>query len=409
MASNSKNLAELLNGDVTVTATDIADGSVTSAKLANDAVTTAKIPDDAITAAKIGSGAVEGAMVTPFGRRNIVINGAMQVWQRGTSFTGVNSSVYHTDRFQSYNSSNASGESTVSKSTDAPDGFGNSYKLEVTTADSSLHVSAEYGLYHYFEGQDLQGLKKGTSDAKSLTASFWVKSSVTGTFIVELMDNDNSNRHINKSYTINAANTWEYKTITFEGDTVGALDNDNNNSFHINWWLGGGTSFTSGTLQTSWGTLSQTSRAVGQTNVHATVGNTWYLTGVQLEVGSVATPFEYRSYGEELSLCQRYYQRISGGSDAFVYAGKGQGSSSIDATIPLPVPLRASPTMNSLNTRVFYNSGSFSSSTATPTANQFSENNPQLAVNCSGFSGLTNNHIYNWAPLANFLEIDAEL
>ena len=278
------------------------------------------------------------------GRRNIIINGAMQVWQRGTSFTGVSSAAYHTDRFQSYNGSNASGESTISKSTDVPAGFGNSYKLEVTTADSSLHVNAEYGLYQYFEGQDLQGLKKGTSDAESLTASFWVKSSVTGTFIVELMDNDNSNRHINKSYTINAANTWEHKTITFEGDTVGTLDNDSNNSFHINWWLGGGTSFSSGTLQTSWGTLSQTSRAVGQTNVHATVGNTWYLTGVQLEVGEQATPFEHRSFGEELDLCQRYYAEKNDGST--LQSFQISGGSEEQFYVYFPKFMRANPTVS---------------------------------------------------------------
>jgi len=279
--------------------------------------------------------------------RNLLINGAMQVWQRGASFTGVNSLAYHTDRFQSYNSSNASGESTISKSTDASDGFGNSYKLEVTTADSSLHVGAEYGLYYYFEGQDLQGLKKGTSDAKSLTASFWVKSSVTGTFIVEIMDNDNSNRHINKSYTINAANTWEYKTITFEGDTVGALDNDNNNSFHINWWLGGGTNFTSGTLQTSWGTLNQANRAGGQTNVHATVGNTWQITGVKLEVGSVATEFDHRSYAEELALCQKYYYQIKQYENAgqYTFMIGAVGGTNTHFVVTNPQVMRAAPTV----------------------------------------------------------------
>jgi hypothetical protein len=298
---------------------------------------------------KVKTGGVDDT--TNLGRRNLIINGAMQVWQRGTSFTGVNSLAYHTDRFQTYNSSNASGESTISKSTDAPDGFGNSYKLEVTTADSSLHVNAEYGLYYYFEGQDLQGLKKGTSDAKSLTASFWVKSSVTGTFIVELMDNDNSNRHINKSYTINAANTWEYKTITFEGDTVGALDNDNNNSFHINWWLGGGTGFTGGTLQTSWGTLNQANRATGQTNVHATVGNTWQITGVQLELGDTDTPFEHRSYGEELTLCQRYYYKISDNMPAdaatdevyFPFPCVARNTNALSCFVPFPVSMRIAP------------------------------------------------------------------
>jgi hypothetical protein len=272
--------------------------------------------------------------------RNLIINGAMNVWQRGTSFTGVAAGAYHTDRFQSYNNSNASGESTISKSTDTPDGFGSSYKLQVTTADTSLHSTAEYNLYYKVEGQDLQGLKKGTSDAKSLTASFWVKSSVIGTFVVELMDNDNSNRHISKSYTIDAANTWEYKTITFEGDTVGTLDNDNNNSFHIAWWLGGGAGRTGGTLQTSWGALNQANRAVGQTNVHATVNNTWQITGLQLEVGSVATDFEHKTYAAELAACQRYFQKTEA-HGRFRAAG---GSHISTNTVSYHTEMRAVPT-----------------------------------------------------------------
>ena len=281
--------------------------------------------------------------------RNLIINGAMNVWQRGTSFTGVAAGAYHTDRFQSYNNSNASGESTISKSTDTPDGFGSSYKLQVTTADTSLHSTAEYNLYYKVEGQDLQGLKKGTSDAKSLTASFWVKSSVIGTFVVELMDNDNSNRHISKSYTIDAANTWEYKTITFEGDTVGTLDNDNNNSFHIAWWLGGGAGRTGGTLQTSWGALNQANRAVGQTNVHATVNNTWQITGLQLEVGSVATDFEHKTHAEELAACQRYYERIEAGASASYVgfsAGTIYGSGTYLGHFTSSVPMRVTPTFS---------------------------------------------------------------
>ena len=376
-------------------------------------INTRSIPDAEIGTVDLASGAVTTAKIAStvnLGRRNLLINGAMQVWQRGTSFTGVNSVAYHTDRFQSYNSSNASGESTVSKSTDAPDGFGNSYKLEVTTADSSLHVSAEYGLYHYFEGQDLQGLKKGTSDAKSLTASFWVKSSVTGTFIVELMDNDNSNRHINKSYTINAANTWEYKTITFEGDTVGALDNNNNNSFHINWWLGGGTSFTSGTLQTSWGTLSQANRAGGQTNVHATVGNTWQITGVQLEAGDTATPFEHRSYGEELSLCQRYYLQYEG------FVAGTYGATSAATSVNFPVQMRASPTVSASNPINISQPGVVdhvqSSANATIYGGtRVSQNG--CAINMANFSGLTSTipyvHNINFNGVFNALIFSAEL
>jgi hypothetical protein len=253
------------------------------------------------------------------GRRRINHNGAMNVWQRGSSFSSVSSIAYHTDRYQSYISNTATGAATITKSTDAPSGFGSSYKLEVTTADTSLAIAAEYGLYHYLEGQDLQGIKKGTPDALPLTVSFWVKSSLTGKFVVELMDNDNSNRHCNKPYYVNVANTWEYKTITFPPDTTGVLGNDNGNSFHFNFWLGGGTNYSGSSLQENWGPLNQSARADGQTNVYGTNGATWQITGVQLELGKVATPFEHRSYGEELALCQRYYQYFDGSDvDAFV-------------------------------------------------------------------------------------------
>jgi hypothetical protein len=256
------------------------------------------------------------------GRRRLNLNGAFNVWQRGTSFPSASTVAYHADRNQSYNNNTATGVATISKSTDAPSGFGSSYKLEVTTADTSLATPAEYGLYHYFEGQDLQGIKKGTPDALPLTFSFWVKSSLTGKFVVELMDNDNSNRHCNKPYYINSANTWEYKTITFPPDTTGVLGNDNGNSFHFSFWFGGGTNYSGSSLQENWGALNQSARADGQVNVYGTNGATWQVTGVQLELGKVATPFEHRSYGEELALCERYYQKLGGTAYQAVGFGK---------------------------------------------------------------------------------------
>ena len=273
------------------------------------------------------------------GRRRLNINGALNVWQRGTSFSSASTVTYHADRHQSYNSNTATGVATISKSTDAPSGFGSSYKLQVTTADTSVATAAEYGLYHYFEGQDLQGIKKGTPDALPLTFSFWVKSSLTGKFVVELMDNDNSNRHCNKPYYINSANTWEYKTITFPPDTTGVLANDNGNSFHFNFWHGGGTNYSGSSLQENWGALNQSARADGQVNIYGTNGATWQVTGVQLEVGKVATPFEYRSYGEELLACQRYYQNLYYGAGA----NNAGYSNSYGTWHGTTVPMRVAP------------------------------------------------------------------
>ena len=281
------------------------------------------------------------------GRRRLNINGAFNVWQRGTSFSSASTVTYHADRYQSYNSNNATGVATISKSTDAPSGFGSSYKLEVTTADTSLAIAAEYGLYHYFEGQDLQGIKKGTPDAIPLTISFWVKSSLTGKFVVELMDNDNSNRHCNKPYYVNAANTWEYKTITFPPDTTGVFDNDNGNSFHFNFWLGGGTNFSGSSLQENWGVLNQSARADGQVNVYGTNGATWQVTGVQLEVGSTASPFAHENYGDTLQKCQRYYRKLSNAADPYKNFAIGRADTGNNASmlVDFIVPMRAVPTI----------------------------------------------------------------
>jgi hypothetical protein len=235
--------------------------------------------------------------------RNLIINGAMTISQRGDS-TGVTSTGYYgPDRYQLTLSS--LGTWSISQSSTAPSGFGNSYKLEATTNDASPAAS-DYAIFlQKFEGQNLQQLKKGIASAESVTLSFWVRSSKTGTYIVELFDNDNS-RSISASYTISVADTFEYKTITFAGDTTGAFDDDNASSLELIWWLAAGTDFTSGTLNTSWGTRTNANIAVGQVNMADTANATWYITGVQLEVGDTATDFEHENYGTMLAKCMRY-------------------------------------------------------------------------------------------------------
>ena len=239
------------------------------------------------------------------GRRNIILNGAMQVSQRATSSASVTSSEYLVDRFQANISS--LGTWTLSQSTTAPDGFSNSFKMDCTTANASPASGAFLNCRQKIEGQDLQRLKYGTSSAETLTVSFHVRSNKTGTYIVELLQPDASNRHRGASYTINSANTWEKKIVTFSGDTSGVIDNNSGDGIQLTWWLGSGSNFNSGTLQTDWGALDQTARAVGNVNLADSTDNEWYITGVQLEVGSTETPFEYRSFGEEKKLCERYY------------------------------------------------------------------------------------------------------
>jgi len=244
------------------------------------------------------------------GRRNLIINGAMQVAQRGTSFSGVNSNnVYTLDRFAYQAGGGAAPVFTITQQADAPSGFANCYKIETTTADSDMSTANYVQISYPFEGQDLQQLNKGTSDAKEFTLSFWVKSNVTGTYAVLLWDSPNS-RQNTASYTVNASGVWEYKTITFAGDTTGTIDNDSTVGLEIKFVLGVGTDYTGGSEGPSAHSGNTQSYAANHAvNVAGIVGNTWQITGVQLEVGTVATPFEHRSYGEELALCQRYYEK----------------------------------------------------------------------------------------------------
>ena len=277
------------------------------------------------------------------GRRNLIINGAMQVAQRGTSSTGITAGGYRTcDRFRF--SPSSAGTWTVTQSTEAPDGFANSFKADCTTADASLSAGDFLILEQKIEGQNLQNLKKGTASAESLTLSFWVKSSKTGTYICELDDNDNG-RNINKSYTISAADTWEHKSLTFDGDTSGTLDNDSNDSFRVFFWLAAGSTYTSGTLATSWESTTNANRAVGQVNLADNTSNDWYVTGVQLEVGDKATPFEHRSFGEELRLCQRYYEDSTGNQYTFSAGSAGFGGNSYFNSVDFKVTKRAAPTI----------------------------------------------------------------
>ena len=248
------------------------------------------------------------------GRRNKIINGDMRVAQRGTSESGVTSSGYKQapDRFRV----NVSGPTiTVSQSTDSPDGFSNSYKIDITTADTSITGSDRLILQTRLEGQDLQDFAKGTNSAKDFIFSFYCKSTKMGTFTVELQDTDNTSnggaRSVSRHFTISSTG-WNRYEINFGADTVGAFDNDNNKSIDIFFWLVAGPSYSGGSsLKEQWAAHIDNRRAYGTTNGADSTSNEFYFTGVQLEVGrngGNATEFEHRSFAEELALCQRYFQ-----------------------------------------------------------------------------------------------------
>lgn len=325
IAADSDSLRLATDGTVTFTKNVTADSATITALSSTNMTASGDITGSSFNGGQLG------------GRRNLIINGAMQVAQRGASSTGFTSSGYYTADRHVTSLLNL-GTWTQTQETDAPDGFASSLKLECTTADASPAAGDFMLIGQKIEGQNLQHLKKGTSSAESVTASFWVKSNKTGTYIFELLDQDNSVRHINKSFTIDASGTWEYKTITFEGDTTGAFDNDNATSLQTSIWLGGGSDYTGGSaLQTSWGVTDNPSRAYGNVNLADTIGNYIQLTGVQLELGETATPFEHRSYGEELALCQRYYEIVG-----MTMTTTGQ----FDNAVSYAVPKRATPSLS---------------------------------------------------------------
>ena len=267
----------------------------------------------------------------------LIINGDMQIAQRGTSVTGITSGTnYLLDRF-AYAVSTA-GTWTQSQSTDVPSGqgFSNSAKLDCTTDNASLSASSFAYFQQRFEGQNLQMLKKGTSNAESVTLSFWVKSAKTGTYIIELFDGDN-NRSISQAYTISSANTWEKKVLSFAGDTTGVFDNDNVLSLYLFFWLVAGTNYTSGTLNTSWGAYTNADRAVGQVNLADSTSNDWYITGVQLEVGTFDAnsipPFQFEDRGTSLMRCMRYTQCFGGNNNKETFCSGGCNTTTIQTML----------------------------------------------------------------------------
>jgi hypothetical protein len=272
--------------------------------------------------------------------RNIIINGDMSIAQRGTSTASITTTGYYTvDRFSTLASS--LGTWTQSQSTDVPtgQGFATSLKMDCTTANAAPAAAGQLRILQMFEGQNVQYLKKGTANAVSLTASFWVKSTKTGTFILELFDIDNS-RQISKAYTIDSANTWEKKTITFAGDTTGAFDNDNGSSFQISFWLGAGSSYSSGTLSTTWTSNTNANRAVGQVNLADSTDNDFYITGVQLEAASAPSDFEFLPVDVNLQRCQRYYYKIT---PNFYFTGYNNSTTLNDGSLMFLTTMRTAP------------------------------------------------------------------
>ena len=247
------------------------------------------------------------------GRRNIIINGAMQVFQRSTSASSLGGSAgyFTADRIR-FKPNSTAGRFTSTKDSSAPNGFANSLKLDCTTADTSIGAGEYFFLSQKIEGRDLQHFAKGTSDAKPFTVSFYVKGNASATYTCELFDEDNT-RQISKTFSVTT--NWTRVELLFPADTTGAFDNDNASSMTFAIWLHAGTNYTSGTLNSSsWASATTANRvSSSNTSFFDSTDRTFFLTGLQLETSSIVTPFEHRSYGDELYLCQRYFE-VSGTS-----------------------------------------------------------------------------------------------
>jgi len=280
-------------------------------------------------------------------RKNFIYNGDMAICQRATSVSGVGDTDtgYHVqDRWGFVEAgTNSNTVVTMSQSTTTPDGFYSSLKMDCTTASGTLSADDLVLLQQVFEGQDLQSINKGDAQARAITVSFWVNTTKTGTYIVNLFDNDNT-RVCSQSYTVSSSNTWEYKTITFPPDTTGAFGDDANASLYVYWGLVCGTNYTSGTLQETWAANDNTNRFVGQVNAFDSDSNNFHLTGVQMELGNTATEFQYESFKENLSRCQRYFYK----GDAQVYGGRVSTNLGY-ANLFFPTTMRATPTVTGIN------------------------------------------------------------
>ena len=276
--------------------------------------------------------------------KNMVINGAMNVAQRGTSSAVTTSSGYFTvDRFRTTVTSDSAGRLTQSQATitDLP-GFANAIKLDCTTADTSLAAGEILVLATRFEGQDVQQLQKGTSSAKSVTVSFYAKGTAK-TYMCELLDNDNS-RHNTQQFTVSTS--WTRHSITFAGDTTGALDDDNALSFILSFWLHAGSTYSGGTYTANtWATNTAANRAAGIDSFFSSTDNELFITGVQMELGEQATPFEHRSFGDELRRCHRYFHQFQKSSEGGEIIIAGATSSATAFNAHMFMPMRAAPTV----------------------------------------------------------------
>ncbi len=295
--------------------------------------------------------------------RNVIINGAMNVAQRGTSETGIGASSGHftCDRWK-ITTGNTAGRLTMTQDSSGPSGFANSIKLDCTTADTSIAADELTILGQSIEGQNLQKFAKGTSDAKAFAVSFYVKGNASATYVAELYDHDNT-RNITQAFSVTT--DWTRVSLVFPADTTGTLDDDNAISLTFQIWIHAGSTYSGGSFSNNtWGSVTQANRYAGsRTSFFDSTSRTFFITGVQLEPISV-TEFEHLSFAEDLELCKRYYQQVTvGENDGPIALGTAYNSSQLSVPIPLHPEMRATPTVEMATGSNYYRFTSNASNT----------------------------------------------
>jgi len=340
--------------------------------------------------------------------RNVIINGAMNVAQRGTSSTGIGaSSGYFTvDRFY-LEASGTAGRLTSTQDSSAPSGFANSLKLDCTTADTSIASGELLILEHRIEGQNLQAFAKGTSDAKPFAVSFYVKGNASATYVAELYDNDNS-RAISKTFSVTT--DWTRVELTYPADTTGAFGDDNGSSLVLGIWLHAGSTYTSGTLQTSWGGASAGTRAGGISSFFDSTDRTFFITGVQLEVGQNPTTFEHEPIEKTLAKCKRYFFAKNTSYEP-IGAGVWYGAGQILGDYTFEVEMRAAPTMSvkSADFGVAYEGGASNTTNDTSAFDNITARGARLNIAGWASNGTLGHGAYVQLNDSEYVYADAEL
>ena len=354
------------------------------------------------------------------GRRNVIINGSQQVAQRATSVADVGGSqgYFCTDRFKSTLSGTAA-RYTVSQDSDAPAGFSKALKYDVTTADTSVAADEFHAISYRAEGQDISHFEWGTSDAKKCTFSFYAKATAAQTVVVNFVraTTSGNSRSVSKAFSITTS--YQRFTFTLPADTGGSAQVETNaEGLAIHIGFGGGSNFTGGTINETWEDITNNKRFAGVGNLASSTDNNFFITGIQLEVGSQATPFEHRSFGEELALCQRYYYRrkmtSAGLNNEFLSACYAYGTTDVQGGQPHPVIMRAAPSL-SFNDTIKITNGSAAATHESSSGFSFtsfsSTDMVSFYTQSGAFSGLTQHRTYMmYGGAANdFMEVSSEL